>query len=63
MDSTELTFIMLCYVILDAALFQVRARKARITHDRAAALARLDSYDPKDFRKRSFIICNCIHEH
>jgi hypothetical protein len=57
MDWTELNhkvlLLMLCYIIVDGCVFAFRARKARITFDRAAALARLQAYDANDFRRRS----------
>jgi hypothetical protein len=53
-DTNQAVFLMLlCYIILDACRFAIRARKARITFDREAALARLQAYSANDFRRRS----------
>jgi hypothetical protein len=53
-DMNHAVFLlMVCYIIVDGLRFALRTRKARITHDRAAAFARLDSYDKDEFRRRS----------
>jgi hypothetical protein len=56
MDSMEnsnlAVLVMLCFIIIDGVIFAVRVRKARITHDREAALARLNSYPANDFKRR-----------
>jgi len=44
--------LLLCYIIIDGLTFAARIRKARITHDREAALARLFAHPPEVFKRR-----------
>ena len=52
-DPNHIVFVlMLCYTIIDGIFFAVRVRKARITHDREAALARLYAHPADVFKRR-----------
>jgi hypothetical protein len=53
-DELETVAFLACYILRDheISMLEIQTRKARFTHDRAAALARFNSYEKNDFRRR-----------
>jgi hypothetical protein len=54
-DENDAIAFMACSLIRDALLLDIRTRKERTMHDRAAAMARFLAYEKDDFRRRYFI--------